>query len=105
MFAIASRKQTSAMRQQMNVYGPLWARTLLTCSQAYEAEGQRHMALDLAAWGGGVAKNLLPFSVLDTQLRPLIRACMEQHGRLSIATDDTHEGEAILYQITTLWNS
>lgn len=105
LFAIASHERTSAMRYQLNVYGPAWARTLLACSQAYEAEGQLNMALDLAAWGGRVVQKLLPLSGLDTELRPLIRACMEQHGRLCIAIGDTRAGEEILHQTQTLWES
>jgi tetratricopeptide (TPR) repeat protein len=105
LFAIASREQTLAMRYQLNVYGPPWARTLLACSQAYEAEGQLNMALDLAAWGGGVVQKFLPFRILDTELRPLIRECVEQHGRLCIATGDTRVGEEILHQAQTLWEN
>jgi hypothetical protein len=105
LFAIASRMQTPAMRYQMNGYGPPWARVLLACSRAYEAEGELSMALDLAAWGGGVAKNLLPFSALEPELRPLLHECVEQHGRLCIVTSDKREGEAILRQAKTLWDT
>ncbi|GAB4425779.1 MAG: hypothetical protein OHK0015_06070 [Chloroflexi bacterium OHK40] len=102
LFAIASREQSSAMRYQLNVYGPPWVRTLLACSKTYEAEGQLSMALDLAAWGSGVVQNMLPARVLDTQLQPLIRDCLEQHGRLCMATGDTRAAEEMLRQAQTL---
>lgn len=104
LFAVASRMQTSPMRYQMHDYGPTWARVLLACAQEYESRRQAGTALDLAAWAGSVATRMLPGSLLDTTLRPLIRECIEQHGRLCIANGNRKMGNEILQQARSLWN-
>lgn len=105
LFAVASRMRTLAMRYRMCDYGPPWARILLACAQEYETRRQMSAALDLAAWAQTVARRLLPLSLLDKSLRPLICACIEQHGRLSIANGDREMGKEILQQTQHLWSA
>jgi hypothetical protein len=48
------------------------------------------MALDLAAWAGGVAIQLVPFALTDASVRALCQECMRHHGHL-LSTAGRHE--------------
>jgi hypothetical protein len=102
MYAAASRLQVTAMRYQFADFGPAWARDLLACSAAFEQCGDLRMALDLASWSAGTARQLMPFSLLDARLTQLVRRCIERHGRMLIATGSRQDGEAALATARTI---
>lgn len=93
LFAVASRMQTTATRHLMYDYGPIWARVLLACAQEYESRRLVSAAFDVAAWAGRVAAQLLPISLLDQELRPLIRECLERYSRLRHADGAWEAGQ------------
>ncbi len=88
LFAIASRYGAHAMRFELGEHGPPWARLLLDLSAAFEADKNPRLAMDMAAWGGGLANSLLPFGAGDPQTRALAADCIERHGRLLAAAGD-----------------
>jgi tetratricopeptide (TPR) repeat protein len=88
LFAIASRYGARAMRFELGEHGPQWARLLLDLSAAFEADRNPRLAMDMAAWGGGLANSLLPFGAGDPQTRALAADCIERHGRLLAAAGD-----------------
>jgi hypothetical protein len=96
LYAAASRRQVVAMRYQFAEFGPAWARVLLACSAAFEQQGDLKMALDLASWAAGTAHELAPFMPMDSGLAPLVRQCVERHGRMLMATGDRQGGQAAL---------
>ncbi|MBO0798013.1 MAG: tetratricopeptide repeat protein [Blastocatellia bacterium] len=98
LFVMADLFQNPESRHQLIDFGPSWARILLACSREYEAEGpgQLGMGLDLARWAGMVAMKLMQIGELKPDLVALIRDCLEQHGRLLIASGDEHAGKDIL---------
>jgi hypothetical protein len=99
LYAAASSAQVPAMRYQFAEFGPAWARVLLACSAAFEHDGDLRMALDLASWAAGTAMQLAPLAPLNSGvLVPLVRQCVECHGRMLIATGDWEDGEAALAQ-------
>lgn len=89
LFAIASRYGARAMRFELGEHGPVWARLLLDLSTAFESDGDGRLAMDMAAWGGGLANSLLPFGTRDPQTRALAADCIERHGRLLAAAGDS----------------
>lgn len=93
-FASGSRRQTMAMRYGLLEVGSSWGRALLACSRAYEQAGALQMALDLAAWGSGLARSLLMIPIFTD--RQLARDLVEQHGRLSILAGDRKGGDDAL---------
>ena len=99
LFAAASRMRTLAMRVNLSSFGGSWARALLACSRVYEEMGQLGMALDLASWSGGLALQMM--LVIGAE-RGLIRDCIEQHGRMLIATGDRSGGEDVLRHAANL---
>jgi hypothetical protein len=101
MFAAASSSgQSFALRYQFQDFGPDWARLLLACSAAFEARDDLMMALDLASWAGGVARQLMPLPVPG--LAALARECVERHGHMLIATGDREAGEEALAAAATI---
>ena len=88
LFAIASRYGARAMRFELGEHGPVWARLLLDLSAAFERDGDARLAMDMAAWGGGLANSLLPFGARDPQTKALAADCIERHGRLLAAAGD-----------------
>lgn len=82
LYAHASAAQLPALRYGMAEHGPDWARLLLACSRTCEAHGRRELALDLAAWVGGVAQQLVPFAILDEATRSLGREAVTWHAEL-----------------------
>lgn len=88
LFAIASRYGARAMRFELGEHGPVWARLLLDLSAAFEDDGDARLAMDMAAWGGGLANSLLPFGSRDADTRALAADCIERHGRLLAAAGD-----------------
>lgn len=88
LFAIASRLGASAMRFRLGEHGPVWARLLLDLSTAFETDGDSRLAMDMAAWGGGLAGSLLPFGAQDPATRALAADSIERHGRLLAAAGD-----------------
>lgn len=96
MFATASRAQTPEMRHRFQEFGPPWAQVLLACSSAFETRNDTGMALDLAAWAGGVGRQLVPIAAINPDAARLARDCFERHGRLLIATGDRKAGEQAL---------
>ena len=88
LFAIASRYGARAMRFELGEHGPVWARLLLDLSAAFETDGDARLAMDMAAWGGGLANSLLPFGARDPQTKALAADCIERHGRLLAAAGD-----------------
>jgi tetratricopeptide (TPR) repeat protein len=100
LYAVASNRRVPAMRYQLAELGPAWARVLLACSAAFEQYGDLRMALDLASWAAGVAQQLAPIAL--GELTPLVRQCIERHGRMLIATGDQEAGEAALATARTI---
>jgi tetratricopeptide (TPR) repeat protein len=103
LYAVASNRRVPAMRHQLAEFGPAWARVLLACSVAFEQYGDLRMALDLASWAAGVARQLAPIAL--GELTPLVRQCIERHGRMLIATGDQQAGEAALATARTIGGS
>lgn len=89
LYAHQSERQTMEMRYKMGDHGPSWARTLLLCSQTCERHDLRDLALDLAAWMGGVVNALAPFAIVDPEIRSLIRTCLTWHIELLHKSGDT----------------
>ncbi len=90
------------MRYQFQDFGPAWARVLLACSRVFQERGDPAMALDLAAWAGGVALQLGPFALLDRPMFELVRDCLERHAGLLAASGDQQAGEEALAAVRTL---
>lgn len=105
LFANASRMQTSAIRNQLHINGPSWARVILTCSRAFEAEENLRMAYDLADWGAHLATLLLPSSGTEVTLRPLIRELVERYDHLCSTIGIPATGNAFLQKAEALWKS
>lgn len=82
LLAGASRLESTALRHQLPAYGPGWARILLACSRRAEADRDPALALDLAAWAGGVAEQLFPATLVDQEAREVAIAVLDHHGRL-----------------------
>jgi tetratricopeptide (TPR) repeat protein len=82
IFAGASRLQTLPMRYQFSDFGIPWARVLLACSRQMVTEGNRVMAMDLAAWAGGVAGQLSPFIAMSSEIQTLAQACAQHYRQL-----------------------
>jgi tetratricopeptide (TPR) repeat protein len=87
LFALGSRYGARAMRFQLAEFGTVWARLLIDLSEAFERAAEAQLAMDMAAWAGGLANSLLPYAV-DVRTRELAAACIERHGRLLMATGD-----------------
>ncbi|WP_051799663.1 tetratricopeptide repeat protein [Catenuloplanes japonicus] len=96
LFAGASSAQTVQMRYQFAHPGTQWARLLLTFSRWLEAAGASPLALDLAGWLSGVAQRLMPFALLDADLRALVADSFEHHGNLLMASGDAEAGLAAI---------
>jgi tetratricopeptide (TPR) repeat protein len=96
LFVMADLNQPPAGRHQLSDFGPSWARILLACSRAYEADGQLGMGLDLSKWAAEVATKLMQTGDLKSELIALIRECLKQRGRLLIASGDASAGEDVL---------
>lgn len=82
LLAGASRLESAALRYQLPVYGPPWAAVLLACSRRAELDRDPALALDLAAWAGGVAEQLFPATLVDVESRTVAIAVLDHHGRL-----------------------
>jgi tetratricopeptide (TPR) repeat protein len=89
LFALGSRNGAQAMRFRLGEFGPVWADLLIDLSRAFEAAGESALAMDMAAWGGGLANSLLPFTVSDEGLRSLVADCIERHGALLAAAGES----------------
>ncbi|MFC5748686.1 hypothetical protein [Actinomadura rugatobispora] len=89
LYAHQSERQSPELRYNMGEHGPLWARTLLLCSQVCERHDLRDLALDLASWMGGVVNSLGPFALVDTETRSLMRTCLTWHVELLNKSGDT----------------
>src|SRR6266508_1387338 len=95
LFALGSRYGARAMRFQLAEFGTVWARLLIDLSEAFERGAEAHLAMDMAAWAGGLANSLLPYAV-DVRTRELAAACIERHGRLLAATGDAERAAEAL---------
>jgi hypothetical protein len=82
LLAGASRLESEVLRYQLPALGPPWAGVLLACSRQAEADGDPALALDLAAWAGGVAEQLFPATLVDREARTVAVAVLDHHGRL-----------------------
>jgi tetratricopeptide (TPR) repeat protein len=82
LLAGASRLESEALRYQLPSLGPPWAAVLLACSRGAEADGDPALAMDLAAWAGGVAEQLFPATLVDRETRTVAVAVLDHHGRL-----------------------
>jgi tetratricopeptide (TPR) repeat protein len=89
LFAISSRDGAAEMRFQLGEHGPAWARLLLDLSAAFEADDDPLLAMDMAAWAGGLANSLLPFGIRNPRTTALAADCIERHGRLLAAAGDS----------------
>jgi hypothetical protein len=96
LFAAASREGHPQLRHELDTFGRPWAEVLLAMSEAYEERDNATMALDLASWAAGIARQLLPYTLVSADLAVLAARCLERHGRLLIAAGDEEEGEAAL---------
>ena len=100
LFAGANRTQTLSMRHQFDVFGPVWARVLLACSQLFHSnphQSYKELALDLAAWARAAAWQFMPFVVAreDPELRSLLLACLEHYGNLLIEAGKETQGKGV----------
>lgn len=82
LLAGASRLESEMLRYQLPSLGPSWAAVLLACSRRAEDDGDPALALDLAAWAGGVAEQLFPATLVDRETRTVAVAVLDHHGRL-----------------------
>ena len=82
LLAGASRLESEALRYQLPSLGPVWAAVLLACSRRAEADGDPALAMDLAAWAGGVAEQLFPATLVDREARTVAVQVLDHHGRL-----------------------
>jgi hypothetical protein len=82
LLAGASRLESEVLRRQLPELGPAWASALLGCSRRAEADRDPELALDLAAWAGGVAEQLFPATLVDREARLVAVAVLDHHGRL-----------------------
>ncbi|HST64486.1 MAG TPA: hypothetical protein VLM05_04795, partial [Mycobacteriales bacterium] len=82
LLAGASRLESEALRYQLPSLGPVWAAVLLVCSRQAEADGDPELAMDLAAWAGGVAEQLFPATLVDREARTVAVDVLDHHGRL-----------------------
>jgi tetratricopeptide (TPR) repeat protein len=89
LLAGASRLESTALRQQLPAYGPGWAHVLLACSRRAEADRDLPLALDLAAWAGGVAEQMFPATLVDQEAREVAIAVLDHHGRLLAQRGET----------------
>lgn len=89
LYARQSEMRDPQMRYNLGEHGPLWARALLSCSQAADQYGLRELALDLAAWMGGVVENLMPFALISPETRDLTRECLAWHVRILKASGES----------------
>lgn len=85
LLAGASRLESPALRYQLPALGPPWAAALLACSRYAEATRDLALAMDLAAWAGGVAEQLFPATLVDRDARTVAVAVLDHHGRLLAA--------------------
>ena len=85
LLAGASRLESPALRYQLPALGPPWAAALLACSRYAEATRDPALAMDLAAWAGGVAEQLFPATLVDRDARTVAVAVLDHHGRLLAA--------------------
>ena len=82
LLAGASRLESTALRHQLPAYGPAWAGVLLSCSLRAERGRDPALALDLAAWAGGVAEQMFPATLVDQEARTVAIGVLDHHGRL-----------------------
>jgi hypothetical protein len=82
LLAGASRLESPLLRHQLPALGPPWAEVLLACSRRAEADRDPALALDLAAWAGGLAEQLFPATLVDRETRTVAVAVFDHHGRL-----------------------
>lgn len=82
LLAGASRLESEVLRYQLPSLGPPWAAVLLACSRRAEADGDPALAMDLAAWAGGVAEQLFPATLVDREARTVAVQALDHHGRL-----------------------
>jgi hypothetical protein len=82
LYAHGSEARLPEMRHNLGRHGPPWARVLLASSRTCEAHGSRDLALDLAAWLGGVAQQLVPFAIIDDVARTVAREGVGWHAEL-----------------------
>lgn len=89
LYARQSEIQAPELRYNLGDHGPSWARALLLSSQAADGHDLRDLALDLAAWMGGVVENLMPFVLVNAETRALARECLAWHVRILRASGET----------------
>jgi tetratricopeptide (TPR) repeat protein len=94
LFAAASRAQVPAMRHQLRDFSPPWARVLLAMCDTFEVRRELRPALDLAAWAGGLAVQLVPVAVVDPLVGELASRAVNRHADLLAATGDRAGAEA-----------
>jgi tetratricopeptide (TPR) repeat protein len=82
LLAGASRLESEVLRHQLPALGPPWAAALLACSRRAEADRDPALALDLAAWAGGVSEQLFPATLVDREARTVAVEVLDHHGRL-----------------------
>jgi tetratricopeptide (TPR) repeat protein len=82
LLAGASRLESEALRHQLPRLGPTWAAVLVACSRRAEADRDPALAMDLAAWAGGVAEQLFPATLVDRGARAVAVDVLDHHGRL-----------------------
>jgi hypothetical protein len=72
------------------------------CSAAFEQRGELRMALDLASSAAGAAAQLVPVTMLDPGLAPLVRDCIARHAAMMSATGDPQGANAALATLRQL---
>jgi hypothetical protein len=82
LLAGASRLESEALRYQLPSLGPPWAAVLLAVSRRAEGDRDPALAMDLAAWAGGVAEQLFPATLVDREARTVAVEVLDHHGRL-----------------------
>jgi hypothetical protein len=103
LFAAASNAQHPELRYAFRDYGPNWARVLLAIAAAFEARNNLKMALDVASWAAGAARQLQLMPPFFTpELATLAQKCVQCHGQMLIATGDREAGEQALATAATI---
>lgn len=83
MLAVADENRHPAIQTDRGrLIKPAWATALLTGSRIAADLNLTSLALDLAAWAGGVAASVAPFAICDTGLAAQIREVIHWHADL-----------------------
>jgi tetratricopeptide (TPR) repeat protein len=90
LFAAASRSQVHAMRYQFADFGPSWAVAVLNAGQRLAGQGETAAVLDAAMWLTSITGQLLPFTIIDPDVRTIAADCLRWAHDVNIAVRDAN---------------